>query len=327
MSAEPCRKAPYSSDLRWRVVWQRIGMELSFRKIADNLCLSLGTVHNHFKRFQLTGEVAPAKVSSRESTRALSEHDELTVVGLLLEDPSMYLSDVCQKIMMLTGIEVSPATICRIIHRNGFTRKKLHHVALQRSVECRGKFFAEVLFYDVHQFVWVDETGSDRKNCMRKFGHALSGESPICHRILHRGRRISAIAAMSTNGLVAYDLVQGSVNGEMFLEFIQGKLVPEMLPYDGENPQSILVMDNCSIHHVQPVLETLRLMGILVLFLPPYSPDMNPIEEMFSSIKYYLKDHDQVLQAMDDPLPLLEARFDSVTKEKCAAWIKHAGYY
>ena len=113
----------------------------------------------------------------------------------------------------------------------------------------------------------------------------------------------------------------------MFLEFIQGKLVPEMLPYDGENPQSILVMDNCSIHHVQPVLETLRLMGILVLFLPPYSPDMNPIEEMFSSIKYYLKDHDQVLQAMDDPLPLLEASFDSVTKEKCAAWIKHAGYY
>ena len=83
---------------------------------------------------------------------------------------------------------------------------------------------------------------------------------------------------------MTYDLVQGSVNGETFLEFIQGKLVPEMLPYDGENLQSILVMNNCSIHHVQPVLETLRLMGILVLFLPPYSPDMNPIEEMFSSI-------------------------------------------
>ena len=253
MSAEPGRKAPYSSDLRWRVVWQRLGMELSFRKIADNRCLSLGTVHKHFKRFQLTGKVAPAKVSSRESTRALSERDELTVVGLLLEDPSMYLNDVCQKMMMLTGIEVSPATIiCRIIHRNGCTRKKLHHVALQRSVECRGKFFAEILFYDVHQFVWVDENESDHKNCMRKFGYALSGESPICHRILHRGRRISAIAAMSTNGLVAYNLVQGSVNGETFLEFIQGKLVPEMLPYyDGENPQSILVMDNCTTAAIQ----------------------------------------------------------------------------
>lgn len=77
-----------------------------------------------------------------------------------------------------------------------------------------------------------------------------------------------------------------------------------MLPYDGENPRSILVMDNCSIHHVQPVLDTVKQMGILVLFLPPYSPDMNPIEEMFSYIKYYLKDHDPILQALNDTVPL-----------------------
>ena len=104
--------------------------------------------------------------------------------------------------------------------------------------------------------------------------------------------------------------------------------MPEMLPYDGENPQSILVMNNCSIHHVQPVLETLQDMGIFVLFLPPYSPDMNPIEEMFIYIKYYLKDHnyDQILQAMEDPLPLLEASFESVTEDKCVGWINHAGY-
>ena len=71
-------------------------------------------------------------------------------------------------------------------------------------------------------------------------------------------------------------------------------------PYEGDNPHCILVMDNCSIYHVQPVLETLRDMGILTLFLP-YSPDMNPIEEMFSYIKYYLKDHDKILQVMDNP--------------------------
>ena len=325
MSAEPGRKAPYSSDLRWRVVWQRIGMELTFREIANNLSLSLGTVHNHFKRFQLTGEVTPT-VCNRDSTRMLSEHDELIIVGLLLDDPSMYLSEVCQKISMFTGLEVSPATICQVIHRNGFTRKKLQQIALQRSVEYRGHFFAEVQFYDVKQFVWVDEMGSDDRNRRRKFGYSLRGQPPVCHRILHCGRRISVIAAISTNGLVTYDLVHGSVNGERFLQFLQGKLIPEMLPYDGENPHSILVMDNCTIHHVQPVLDTLKQMGILVLFLPPYSPDMNPIE-MFSYIKYYLKDHDPILQALDDPVPLLEASFESVTKEKCIGWINYAGYY
>ena len=85
-------------------------------------------------------------------------------------------------------------------------------------MEHRGSFFAEVQFYDVYQFVWVDETGSDMRDHMRRFGYSLRGESPVVHRLLHHGRRISAIAAMSMNGLVAYDLVHGSVNGDKFIQ-------------------------------------------------------------------------------------------------------------
>ena len=60
----------------------------------------------------------------------LSQHDEFIIVGLLLDDPLTYLSEVYQKIFMLAGLEVSPATIYRVIHRNGFTRKKLQQTAL-----------------------------------------------------------------------------------------------------------------------------------------------------------------------------------------------------
>jgi hypothetical protein len=172
-------------------------------------------------------EVAPT-VSNRDSIRKLSQHDELIIVGLLLQldDPSLCMSEICQKISMFARLEVSPATICRVIHRNGFTRKKLQQIALQRSVEYRGQFFAEAQFYDIKQFVWVDETGSDDRNRRRKFGYSLRGEPPDCHRLLFRGRRVSAIAAMSTDGVVAYDLVHGNVNGERFIQFLQGKLVP-----------------------------------------------------------------------------------------------------
>ena len=161
---------------------------------------------------------------------------------------------------------------------------------------------AEIQFFGVNQLVWVDETGSDNRDSIRKFGYSLKGKPPVYNRFLHRGERISAICAMSTNGVLEYTFTKGTVNGEVFLDFIQGTLIAEMLPFDGENPRSILIQDNCSVHHVQPVTETPRQMGILILFLSAYSLDMNPIEELLSYFKNYLKDHDMVLQAMQDPL-------------------------
>ena len=326
MSAEPGRKAPYSEDIRWRVVWQKIGMGLKFRTIARNLSVSLGTVHNHFKRFEETGDVMAASKASRENLRALNSEQELLLVGLLYDNPALYLSEVCHIIQQTFGIEVSPSTVCRILHRNGLSRKKIKQVATQRSNEKRGRFMAEAMFFTAHQFVWVDESGCDKKDHMRKFGYSLRGEPPVYHRFLHRGERHNVICAMSTQGVVAYEWYKGSINGDKFLDFVQGVLIPEMQPFDGQSSHSILVMDNCSIHHIQPVVETLTQMGVLTLFVPPYSPDMNPIEELFSYFKYYLKDHDTVLQAMQDPLPLLKAGLDSVTAQQCCAWIRHAGY-
>lgn len=326
MSAEPGRKAPYSVDIRWRVVWQKIGMELQYRDIARNLNLSVGTVYNHFKRFRETGDVSAA-VPISSGIKVLNDYQELLLIGLLLDNQALYLSELCQKIEQIMSIHVSPSTVCRIIHRHGMTHKKIRQVALQRSVDQRGKFMSEVMFFDVNQFVWVDETGSDRRDHIRKFGYGLKGETPVSKRLLCHGERISAIGAISTEGLLAYKFMKGTVNGDKFLDYLLGTLIPEMLPFDGQNPHSIMVLDNCSIHHVQPVRDTMRQMGILTLFLPPYSPDMNPIEELFSYIKYYLKDHDMILQAMQDPMPLLQAAFDSVTSQQCKAWIKHAGYW
>ena len=68
--------------------------------------------------------------------------------------------------------------------------------------------------------------------------------------------------------------------------------------YNGENPNSIVIMDNCSIHHVQEVQDVFQQSGILSLFLPPYSPDFNPVEEAFSYIKGYMRKYDDLLQCV-----------------------------
>ena len=233
MSAEPGRKLPYSPDIGWRVVWQRLGMEMQFRDIASRLQIATSTAHRIFKHFEESGDVAPQKQPSRPHTRKVDDHHELLTTAIVIENPCMYLGEICQRIKEATGAQVSGSSVCRILQRNGYTRKKVQQVARQRSVDYRAAFMAQVLQYDPEYFVWVDETGSDARNQMRMFGYALLGLTPVYHRFLVRGKRISAIAAISSSGLVGVELTVGSVNAEKFADFIKGTLIPEMEPFDG----------------------------------------------------------------------------------------------
>ena len=187
----------------------------------------------------------------------------------------------------------------------------------------RCAFMSEVLLFRKELFVWVDESGCDKRDQIRRYGYALRGERPVYHRFLDRGKHVSAITAITSEGILALELTPGTVDACKFFYFLRGKLIPEMRPFDG---QSILIVDNCAIHHVQAVKDLLQTAGILYFFLPPYSPDLNPAEELFSYVKYFLKDHDLVLQSMRSMLPLLQAAFDSVTAEQCCGWVEHAGY-
>ena len=85
-------------------------------------------------------------------------------------------------------------------------------------------------------------------------------------------------------------------------------------------------MDNGAIHYVSAALKIMKDAGILVMFLPPCSPDLNPAEELFSSVKYYLKQHDELLQTVNDPKPIIKAAFNSVSTQDCFGWIHHSGY-
>ena len=173
ISAEPQRKAPYSPDLRWRIVWQRLAHELSFREIARNLNVAVSTVYRTWDLFEQTGNVDPSPTphQPRRDQRRLDDAMALFVVGLVMERPEMYLQEITDH----TGIEVSEATICRELRRHGFSRKKIRVVASQRSIELTGKFMAQALLFSKGLFVWVDETGCDRWNYIRKYGYAIQG--------------------------------------------------------------------------------------------------------------------------------------------------------
>ena len=159
---------------------------------------------------------------------------------------------------------------------------------------------------------------------LRRYGYSIRGYRTEIHSLLVRGRRVTSIAAISSTGLLDVYHTTGTGTGDIFFNFIRGSVIPNMLPFP--NPRSILVMDNCSIHHVDYVQDFIRDCGILLLFLPPYSPDYNPIESVFGFIKGYLKQHEQVLEAFINSSDLIQSGFHEITAEQCAGWISNCGY-
>ena len=93
---------------------------------------------------------------------------------------------------------------------------------------------AEISVYDPAMFVWMDETGCDQRNS-RRCGCGVRGIPPRDHRLLIRGVRYSGITVMSMEGILDVQLVEGSVNGDKFEEFVTETLIPILNPFDGTN--------------------------------------------------------------------------------------------
>jgi len=87
------------------------------------------------------------------------------------------------------------------------------------------------------------------------------------------------------------------VNGDHFLNFLAADLIPQMTAFDGSDIPSIIIMDNCHTEEVKSFIDNVR---VPVLYLLPYSPDLNPIEELFSYVKHYLVLHDDLIQVLRD---------------------------
>ena len=141
-----------------------------------------------------------------------------------------------------------------------------------------------------------------------------------------RGDCYQILPAYAQDGIVFAQVFQGSTDAVVFEHFIR-----ELLPYCGRfpAPKSVLIMDNASIHHSDAVTTLCREAGVLLIYLPPYSPDMNPIEEFFAQLKRFIKRHWQVWEQGEqtDFAPFLrwcirEAGADTASAE---GHFRHAG--
>ena len=275
--------------------------------------------------FDNTGSVDKKAYSCSVSRKKMSTADQLHVLELAIENPGIYLTEM-KKELHARGTDVDESTICRFLKQSNFSRKKMRLVAIQRSEQLRARYLAEVVLYSPDMLIFVDETGSDRRDAMRKFGYSLRGQRCIAKKLLARGQRVSAIAAMSNERVLDVKFVHGSVSGEVFSNFIELHLLPHLLPFNGSNPNSIVVLDNASVHYHERARELIDSVGALLVYLPPYSPDLNPIEEAFSAAKSFLKANEELASTPKDIEDILLTAFGNVTNTDCTGWYQDSGY-
>jgi hypothetical protein len=102
------------------------------------------------------------------------------------------------------------------------------------------------LDWDANQLVFIDESAANERSAHRKFGWAPTGATPVVYTSHNRSKRWSILPAYTADGFMVWDIVHGSYNKELFLDFIRDRVLPLCNPYPG--PKSILIMDNAPIH-------------------------------------------------------------------------------
>ena len=256
-SCEEKRTKAYANDLRWRMVYQARVQEKTYREIAANLNVDHSTVCRTVALFDETGNVNPREYPSNVGTARLTEMDKLIILELVIEKPGIYLREIQQELESWTGTIVDVSTVCRFLHTSGFSRQKLMITAKQRSDVLRAEYMIDMQVYKGHPefFVFIDETGADRRDSMRRFGYSLRGKPARAQKLLWRGQHVSAIAAISMSGLLDCCTTLSTVTGPKFEEFVRQSLAPVIKPFDDVNPNSVVVLDNASIHHVDEVVQ------------------------------------------------------------------------
>ena len=170
---------------------------------------------------------------------------------------------------------------------------------------------------DPRRLVFIDETWA-KTNMTRRHGWTWRGQ-PLHGKAPHgRWTTMTFLAALRHDHIAAPCLLDGPINGASFLAWVRQFLLPTL------NSGDIVVMDNLGSHKAIAVRQALRTVGAKLFFLPPYSPDLNPIEQVFAKLKTLLRKAEP--RTVDATTDTLQHILKTFAPGECAAYIRNAGY-
>ncbi len=312
---------PYSVDLRQRVV-RSVEAGASRRATATRFEVSVSFVVKLMQRWQRQGTVQPGQYGGwKRST--LAPHAE-RVQALVAAEPDLTIAELRAR-LAAEGIAASPAGISRFLAACGLTRKKKTcHAAEQDRPDvaaARTAWRARQPALRPEQLVFIDETpwaAGTKTNMARQHGRAKRGQRLVAAVPHGHWKTSTFLAALRHDRITAPCVFDGAIDGERFLAYVEQALAPTLGPGD------IVIMDNLGAHKVAGVREAIEARGATVLHLPPYSPDLNPIEQVFAKLKALLRT--AAKRTIETLWHAIGQALDAFTPAECSNYLANAGY-
>jgi transposase len=170
---------------------------------------------------------------------------------------------------------------------------------------------------DPKRLVFIDETWA-KTNMTRRHGRCARGARLVAKVPHRRWRTLTFLAALRCDRIEAPCVIDGPVNGISFLAYVEQSLLPTLSTGD------IVIMDNLGSHKRQAIRQLIRTAGAKLFFLPPYSPDLNPIEQVFAKLKTLLRKADE--RTSEATWRRIGALLDHFSPQECANYLANAGY-
>ena len=307
--------APTNDLTRWSIVLSVI-IGIPKKEVAADHNVSLRSVNRYLKLFNETGSVTGDSMGGDRRSHVIEAyHDH--IIEVLDEKRDRTLKEIATLLVAKFGqaAKFGISTLWQFFYRHGYTRKKkTGHASEQRSpkIVCqRGNFVRK--FNESLRYIYIDETGVSTR-MTRTHGRCKSDER--LDMALPHGHRLNftCVAAITDKKMLSSWTFKGAMTTDLFVQWIVDDLAMKLKPGD------TLVMDNLSVHKTKSVQQALEKIGVRILFLPPYSPDFNPIEKAFSKLKARLRAAEK--RTVSDLKEEITKIFDSISSEECEAYFR-----
>jgi transposase len=219
----PSMAPPLPNTTRELIIFWHHALDYKPSQIAALARCDVSTVHKILARFREHGN--PHALPRGQASRSLNDDDIRHILSILSAKPTLFLDEIQERLWTERDVWVSISTISRVLDRVGWSKKRLSREAAERNHLLRCAWKAKYGSIPMRCFLWIDESGIEDRDHLRRDGWSPLGLAPVCSERFGGDPRVTMLPALSCEGIVAMEIMDGGVTTDRFVRFLAQQVV------------------------------------------------------------------------------------------------------